>query len=122
MSWYIDQLCFAYVNTDIQLKNHYLENTIDNRTQNEHQIRLPMPDNESELQNEPPVSFSHLYTQSSIVPEISNSSEPQSLQLCQAQDNTDKCSANINKSNPDSALCRSQRIRNSLAYLKDYTQ
>ena len=122
MSWYIDQLCFAYVNTDIQLKNHYLENTIDNRTQNEHHIRLPMPDNESELQNEPPVSFSHLYTQSSIVPEISNSSEPQSLQLCQAQDNTEKCSANINKSNPDSVLCRSQRIRNSLAYLKDYTQ
>ena len=46
----------------IDLKDHNLENTIDNETQNENQISLPIPNNEKEskLQNESPVSSSYL--------------------------------------------------------------
>ena len=121
---HVDQLCFAYVNTDIELKNDNLENTIDNGNQNEHQVILPIPNNkkENESQNEPPVLSSHLCFQPSIVPEISNSSEPQTLQPSQSQDNTDECNANIKRPNPDPVLCRSQHIRNPPAYLKDYSQ
>ena len=43
-----DQLSFAYVNTGIELKNDNLENTIDNVTQNEHQISLSIPSNKKE--------------------------------------------------------------------------
>ena len=111
-----DQLRFADVNIDIELKNDNLENTIDNGTQNEHQISLPIRNNEkeSELQNEPPVSSSHLCIQPSIV--------PQTHQLSQSQDNVDECDANISKPNPDPVLRCSQHIRNSPAYLKDYFQ
>ena len=120
----IDQLLFAYVNTDIDLKDDNLENTIDNGTQNEHQSSLPIPTNEKEskLQNEPPVSSSQLYIQLSIVPEISNSTEPQTPQPSQSQNNRDEYSANINKPNPDPVLHHSQCIRNPPAYLKDYFQ
>ena len=71
---HFDQRRFAYVNTDIDPKNDDFENTVDNGRQNEYQNNLPTPNNknESELQNEPPVSFSHLYIQPSIVPNISN--------------------------------------------------
>ena len=76
---HVNQLRFDYVNTDIELKNDNLENTVDNGWQNEHQISLPIPNNEteSELQNVAPVSSNHLYIQPSIVREISNSTEPQ---------------------------------------------
>ena len=49
---------------------------MDNSTQNEHQNSLPIPsnENESELQNGPPVSSIHPYIQPSTVPEISNPS------------------------------------------------
>ena len=121
---HVDQLHFAYVSTDIEPKNDNLKNTIDNGTQNEHQVSLPVPNNkkENKSQNEPPVSSSHLCFQLSIVPEISNSSEPQTPQPSQSQDNTDKCNANISRPNPDPVLRRSQHIRNPPAYLKDYSQ
>ena len=97
---------------------------MNNGTQNEHQVSLPIPDNkkENESQNEPPVSSSHLCFQLSIVPEISNSSEPQTPQPSQSQGNTHERNANISRPNPDPVLCRSQRIRNPPAYLKDYSQ
>ena len=88
------------LNTDIELKNDDFENTMDNGTQNEHQISLPIPNNEkeNEFQNASPVSSSHLYIQSSIVPEIS---KPQTTQPpSQSQDNTEKSNANISRPNP----------------------
>ena len=90
----------------IDLKDHNLENTIDNETQNEHQISLPIPNNEkeSELQNESPVSSSYLYIQPSIVPKISNSSEQQTPQPSQSQGNRGDYGASINKPNSDPVL------------------
>ena len=120
---HVDQLRFGSVNTDIDLKNDNIENTIDNGTLNDYWISLPIAnnENESELQNEPPVSSSHLYIQPSIVPEISNSSELQTPQLSQSQYNRLENNVTINKPNPDTMLRCVQRIRNPPVYLKDYS-
>ena len=79
---HVDPLRFAFVNTDINTKNNNLGNAVDTGTQNERQNSLPKPNSkyESKLQNEPPISSNHSYIQPSIASEISNPSEPQTLQ------------------------------------------
>lgn len=96
---HVDQLCFAYVNADIDSNNDNLENTVDNGTQIEHESRLTI----SIKENESVSIYSTKYCPSNL-------SGSQTPQLSQPQDNRDKDSANINKRNPAPVLCHSKHI------------